>query len=552
MDPRPLDLRDYLSILWARKWIVIAIVVITTSSALAYSLRQDSVYSSSAEIMVLPVSFDPKVPSTAATPPNMLTELQVANSDTVQREAFLRLAGQDIPRGTMLASQVEGAEALVFTSVSSDARGAQATAQAHADAYLDFRQIGLIDQLNGARESYQSQIDEIDSELEEIVRALQSAQGETLALLNSRYSLLLSERVSYVSKLNDLVSPEDVQVGRILRSANLPRSPSAPRPMRDGSLGFLVGLAIGIGVAFLRDRLDERVRGRQELEALVGAPVLAFIPWAWPLTKRVLVTSKQPGSVAAEAFRGLAVRLLHATAQRVQIVLITSAYPDEGKTSVVANLGLALALAGKRVVIVSADLRRPRLQDYFPGAEFGGSRGAGLAEVLTRKRNLVDSLSSGGTGNLRILHAGGESDSPMRSEHFGFPQMGDVLADLRDLTDLVLIDTSPLLTSSDVASIAPLTDGVLFVVDPYMAYRRVVEQACRELELIGVPLVGVVVNKHEPRRFRAYGFDYGYGYAHSDEDHRADNAPSTLRAIPAESGHGTSIPRRDTRDLFHP
>jgi capsular exopolysaccharide synthesis family protein len=316
-------------------------------------------------------------------------------------------------------------------------------------------------------------------------------------------------------------------------------------------VGLLLGLALGIGVAFFRDRLDERVRGREELEHLFGVPVLAFIPWAQPLRRQTLVTAAPPGSMPAEAFSGLGVRLLHAIGPRTKILLITSSHPDEGKTSVVANLGVTLAVAGKRVVIVSADLRKPRLQDYFPGSDFGPSGGPGLTELLSGKRNLLDSLTSGGINNLRILHAGGRSDPSSLSQPLGSPAMGDLLAELRDFADIVLIDTPPLLRSSDVASIAPLTDGVLFVVDPYLARRLVVEQARRELQLIGVPVLGVVVNKHESRRFR----EYGSGRTYPDNDGRPSDTPSTtLRAIPGDSGRGTPITRGDsgTGHVSHP
>ena len=165
VDPGPLDLRDYLSILWARKWTIIAIAATTTAVALAYSFRQTPLYTATAEVVVLPASFAPTDPSAGSLTLNMLTEQQVANSTTVKQEASDRLAQLDIPPGTMSATQVEGAETLVFTSVSSDPKAAQATAEAQADAYLDLRRNALIDGLNAARAPYESQIRAIDAEL---------------------------------------------------------------------------------------------------------------------------------------------------------------------------------------------------------------------------------------------------------------------------------------------------------------------------------------------------------------------------------------------------
>jgi capsular exopolysaccharide synthesis family protein len=519
MDPKSLELRDYLSIMWARKWIIAAIAATTVAAALAYSFRQTPVYTSSAEVLVLSASLDPTVSSAASIPPNMVKEQQVANSAAVKQRASVHLAHLGITRGRMSATQVEGAETLVFSSVSADRRAAQETTRAYMQAYLELRRSDLVDELEGAREPYESRIQAIDAELQGIIRLLPEAQGETQALLNARYSVLLSERASYLTKLNELADPGNVRVGRVLRAAALPRSPSAPNHIRDGLLGLLVGLAFGIGVAFLKDRLDERVRGPQELEFISGTRVLAFIPRANPKRGELLVRLSRPTSEAAEAFNSLAVMLLHLIGDETRSVVITSSLAGEGKTSVTANLGATLALAGNRVVIMSADLRRPRLQSYFPDSGFPTSDGAGLTEVLRGKRNLMEVLSTTGTENLWVLHAGARGDLSAPTELLGSQSMFDLLAELYNFADLVLIDTPPLLATSDVVALSPLVDGVLFVVDPSLSQRSTLERARHELEFLEEPVFGVVVNRHDPRRFRAYGS--GYSYYGENRDQRS-------------------------------
>lgn len=547
MDPGPLDLRDYLSILWARKWTIIAIAATTTAVALAYSFRQTPLYTATAEVVVLPASFAPTDPSAGSLTLNMLTEQQVANSTTVKQEASDRLAQLDIPPGTMSATQVEGAETLVFTSVSSDPKAAQATAEAQADAYLDLRRNALIDGLNAARAPYESQIRAIDAELVQISNTLKTASGETRALLDARYSFLLSERESYVTKLNDLVRPEDVQGGRVLRSADLPGSPSSPLHIRDGLVGLIVGLALGIGVALVRDRLDERVRGREELESYAGAAVLGFIPYARRKDQEPPIALSRPESEAAEAFNALRVRLLHAVNNRpIKSIVVTSSLAGEGKTSVIANLGVVLALAGKRVVMVSADLRRPRLRAYFGGSGLHGQLGPGLTDVLFGRSRPIEALSTTGTKNLSVLDTGSMTNAQSRSELLGSGSMIDLLAKLRDFADIVLIDTPPLLGSSDVVVLAPFTDGALFVVDPRLAHRSHISQSRHELELIGVPVIGVVVNKYEPRRFRAYRSDFPY-YGDGHEQGPTDASPKMMVAIPADSEYRTAS-SADDRD----
>ena len=252
-------------------------------------------------------------------------------------------------------------------------------------------------------------------------------------------------------------------------SCGPPTSPSYLRDtghLRDALFGFLVGLALGIGLAFFRDRLDERVRGREELELHSGAPVLAFIP-RFSSRNPGPITVSHPTSEAAEAFKSLQVRLQHVANQRsAKTFVVTSSLPGEGKTSTTANLGVAFADAGKRVVMVSADLRRPQLQSYF-----SGQNGKGLTEVLLGSRRFIDAVSPTGIRNLWVLNTGPRNDPEGTLALLGSGAMRALLTELRAFADFVLIDTPPLLTSSDLVAIGPLTDGALFVADPRLAQR---------------------------------------------------------------------------------
>jgi capsular exopolysaccharide synthesis family protein len=544
---QPLDLRDYLSILWGRKWTILAIAAVTAAVALGYSFAQTPVYTSSAQVLVLSSTFASAQSPGTSPPLNMTKEEQVANSAAVQERALERLEQLEITPGTMSASEVEFAETLVFTSESPDPKAAQATARLYAAAYLDLRRSNFLRELEGARRPYESQIEAIDAGLEEITEALRTAKEGERELLIAQYAHLLSQRDLVVTKLNDLVAPGSVEVGRVLRSADLPGSPSAPSHARNGLLGVVVGLALGMGVAFLRERLDEPLRSREELESQLHAPVLGFIPSAgW---ERSLRSTGRVTAEAAEAFRALRVRLLHALGDRdITSIVITSSLAGEGKTSVTANLAAALATAGNRVAIVAADLRRPQLQTYF-----GGSDGGGVTEVLPGTRQPQIVISTTGTENLWVLYAGRETESLDPTVYLGSEPMRHLLAELGDTMDFVLVDTPPLLASSDVIAVAPLADAVVLVVDPHLARRSSVVHARRELDLLEVPLLGVIVNKHEPSLFRGYGFGYAYHVEDQGQGSLAV-APPTLRAITAEPDEDAqpSSPARETGDASHP
>jgi receptor protein-tyrosine kinase len=519
-DGSPLDLRDYLSILWARKWIVLAIVATTTTAALLYSYLQEPVYMSSAEVVVLPPRFDPKEPSAAFGIININTEQQVASSMPVAQVASRHLAALGLQPGDMSVTSIADTEALVFTASSSNPASAQATADAYANAYLGLRRDTVLSELEDVRRRYETRIAAIDKEAGAIFRTIPTIQDEAQrGILTTRYGALLAERATLVETLNGFVSPDIVQVGKVVQSAPLPSSPVSPNHVKDGGPGLLVGLALGIGMAFIRDRLDERVRGRQELELHSGAPVLAFIPHV-PRMDGSLTMVRHPASEAAEAYRALRVRLMQAAArQRFKTVLVTSSLPGEGKTSTVANLGVALAQEDRRVVLLSADLRRPRLQMYFPASK------TGLTDVLSGKRTALEALSSTGTKHLWVLHAGDDLAARSPLQLLDSAAMKKLLVTLRDSADIVLIDTPPLLTSPDVAALVPMTDGVLFVADPGRVQRPMVEAARHEFEILGAPVIGVVVNNYDPRRFRTYGSGYD---PYSDRDQR--NGPSQAAA----------------------
>jgi capsular exopolysaccharide synthesis family protein len=538
VDHEALDLHDYLSILRARKWTIAVIAAVTTLGAGAYSLSRPPVYVSSAEVVVFPVDF---LPSQGTIPLfNMATEVQIANSGRVEASALAELKRREVPPASMSASLVEGTETISFRAESRDPSAARATAQAYAEAYLDLRQSSILDALKGAREPYETQIAVIDAQLADIGEELATADEAGRAILTAEYTALLSERVAASAKLNDLTEPENVQGGRVLRAAELPAAPSSPDPVKDSLVGVVVGICLGMGLAFVRERLEEPVRGRGDLESRTGAPVLTFIPSAgW---RQSSSGSDGLAPAAAEAFRTLRVRFLHlAGRDRLKTFVVTSSFSGEGKTSVSALLGRSLAEAGKRVVVVSADLRKPQLDTRFPPRRDG----AGLAQVLKGKRSGRRTLAPSGVPNLWVLHAGRNVSSIDPSDLLGSTAMREVLDELGAFFDFVVIDSPPL-TAPDVLSLAPLTDGVLLVVDARLAQQPAIDQARHELELVDAPILGVVVTKHDPSTIRAFGAGYGY---YAEDQHPPPQPTSPL--LDAGSGPGAveTPAERDLDDL---
>jgi capsular exopolysaccharide synthesis family protein len=495
------ELRAYLATLWRRKWYIAVVLGVVVATALFYSYRQTPMYDSFAEVLVRPVNFDPTQPSSAGGFINTGTEVRVASSSAVAEIASERIGGP-IP-ASIAVNTVGGTESLLFRSVSPDPIAAQITAQAFADAYLEFRRNEVVADLEAASQPINERIREIDGQLQDVNRRLleeKLTESERTAL-QIQFNSLLSQRGFLEERLNDLIQPENLNVGEVLQDAGYTGIPFSPNHQKTLSFAIFVGLALGVGIAFLRDRLDRHVRSREDLEERLGVPVLGMIPHFGPRFRRTrpkLVTMSDPDSGVSEAYRTLRTSLLQAAAQRgIKNVMITSAKAGEGKTLTTANLGVALAQAGKCVVIVSADLRRPAMQRYFHTPN-----GTGVSDVLAGRRSAVDALSWVGIDNLWVLQSGSplaNVDSVVNSR-----SITDMLSQLEETADFILIDSAPVLGVSDSIAMALAADAVLIVADAQRADRGAIDEARRLLDQIDANVIGAVLTNTDRHSYPYY------------------------------------------------
>ncbi|MGH2657975.1 MAG: CpsD/CapB family tyrosine-protein kinase [Actinomycetota bacterium] len=292
-----------------------------------------------------------------------------------------------------------------------------------------------------------------------------------------------------------------------------------------------MGLALGVGLAFLRERLDDRLRGRGDLEARAGAPVLAVVPHAssWKKRKEArLVTVTEPRSAPSEAYRTLRTSLLFTASQKgVRKVVITSSQDEEGKTTTVANLGMVLAQAGKRVVLVDADLRKPRLHRFF-----GVENRVGLTNVLAEEVQPPEAVVQSGVPNLVLLPCGPVPGNP--AELLSSDAMGAMLQHLGKIADFVVVDSAPVLAAADASILATYADAVLMVADADRATRGSVAHARVQLDQVNANVVGAVLNNFDLSKARAYPYYYQYYYVYRYE--QPDGGRRTRGAERAEPG----------------
>src|SRR3954463_297259 len=316
--------------------------------------------------------------------------------------------------------------------------------------------------------------------------------------------------------------------------ASVPTVPVAPRKSLNLALGLLVGVALGAGGALLREQLNTTVKTPDDIESLTGSVPLGLVPFDPMAKSQPLVTADQADS-RAEAFRMLRTNLRFADVDNPpRTIVVTSSMPNEGKSTSACNIALTLALTGSKVVLVEADLRKPRVCEYL-----GLDSGAGLTNVLAGQNGLDEVLVPWRRQTLTVLPSGPVPPNP--SELLGSQHMGNLLKALAAGFDYVIVDTPPLLPVTDAAVLATLTDGALLIARHGKSSRDDVERAAHSLEAVNARLLGTVLNA-VPVRARGYGYAYGYGY--SEERTAAGSKAGaratarTRRARPARPARG--------------
>ncbi|SEJ40404.1 polysaccharide biosynthesis tyrosine autokinase [Demequina mangrovi] len=296
----------------------------------------------------------------------------------------------------------------------------------------------------------------------------------------------------------------------VVQEAEVPSVPTAPKKTLNVALGFLLGLALGVGLAVLRTTLDTRVRNERDLERITDAPVLGGIVFDPKAKTRPLIVHEDAMSPRAESFRTLRTNLQFLDADRSErSFVITSSVPSEGKSTTAANLAITLADAGARVLLVGADLRKPKMAQYM-----SVEAGVGLTDVLIGRLELADAIQRWGRSDLHLLPAG--SIPPNPSELLGSSLMESLIHKLDGEFDVVLYDAPPLLPVTDAAVLARLVGGTVLVVAAGKAHAPQVENAIASLETVGAPLSGVVLTMLPTKGPDAYGYGrYGYSYAES-------------------------------------
>jgi Mrp family chromosome partitioning ATPase/capsular polysaccharide biosynthesis protein len=514
-------LRDYLQVVRRRKWVIVQAVVIVPVAALAFSLAQQSKYRASAEVLISQQDLSAQLTGTQSTPPNandLQTQAELARVPAVARRAIGSLHLAMTP-ATFLAQTSASASTtsnlISFSATNHDPALASRMATAYAQAYVRYRFASETAPIEAARKDLAKRIaDTPHGALRNTLLEKEQTLAEMVALRTS-----------------------DASVVREAGAA----AQTAPRTKRNTLLGFVLGVFLGIGLAFLRESLDTRVRSAETIGYRLELPLLARLPEP-PRKLRVddrLAMLSEPTGVQAEAFRMLRTNLeFAALGKGVQTVMITSAVEKEGKSTTIANLAIAIARAGQRVILVDLDLRRPFVDRFFDLREHAGITQVAIGHVALDEALSHVPLSAsvfsaselttvvttngqvkitpngngngrGTSGSLHVLTSGPIPPDP--GEFVGTARLTEILEQLRDRADLVLIDAPPLFHVGDALSLSAKVDGVIVVTRMEAMRRPMVAELKRLLDTMPATKLGFVATGAEADEDHGSG-DSGYYY----------------------------------------
>ena len=394
----------------------------------------------------------------------------------------------------------------------------------------------------GSKLSPQALGDKVSTTVEEGTTIIDvTAKDPTPSEAKRIANVAAGELAAYVVSVEKPAGKGRAPVKATVQTASEDAPKVSPRLGLNLTVAALLGLLLGLAVALVRDRLDNTVKGREGLEGAVDAPVLGHLMLSSDVPSRPLLTQDAPNSPRSEAFRVIRSNLQFLDVDSPpRAVLITSALPGEGKTTVAMNLAISLAQTGQRVLLVECDLRRPTI-----AATLGLEPAVGLTSVLIGRGSLEECVQTDRASGIDVLTSGPIPPNP--AELLQSEALTKLLEQMRSTYDMTVLDGPPLLPVADAAVLGRQVDSAILVVRHGKTTRSQVSAAGERLTAVGGRLLGVVLNMG-PRRSSA-GYGYGYSYDAAGASGATGDASGRGRS-PDASGTGVHRLERRARNRF--
>lgn len=520
------DLRGYLSIIWRRKWlIIISVLIITTGAYVATTIFSTPLYQSSAELLQRSSGLDKALLGSDVFQQNSSPERDIQTASELVKSPQVSMAvtksmGDRLGSGDLASmvnvSVIKQSDILRISVTDTDAQRAADIANSFANEYINWRR--GVDQrvLQEARIPLEAQVVNTPPELQE----------------SASYKVLKD-------KLETLKLIESIQTGNLelVKPGTVAVSPVSPKPMRTAAIVLIASLAGVIGIAFVAEHLDTKVRSTGEINRALQKPVLATVPKMNAYTNGSLETLINPSGASSESFRLLKTNLGYIEPDReIKSIMITSAQAGEGKTTTIANLAVTMARAGQRVIVLDGDMRRPMLHHYM-----NLDNSVGLTNVIAGNCTLRESLQMIDAQDLAISSGGNMTGTrmpgfevntdgvkpiycatvgplpPNPGELISSEKFSSLIEEASQYADVVLVDAPPIGAVGDAASMASKVDGVVVIVRLAHTPKKSLGLISHFIKTVPTCVMGIVVT-NATAEGSGYGYKDSYYYGDRNSD----------------------------------
>ncbi len=497
MDSDVTSFSDHAAVVRRRWKILLAALILGVGVGALISLNQPTRYTAVSRMLLEPTHETTgnliMSPDEVATQADVVASTQVAGRviESLDLDPNPRLLLRDVR-----VTEIEQTRVVEIAAIRPTAQEAADVANGFADSYIELGREAASKTAVDTTKAYTDELTRVQEALRDVrANLVQTTDAAERASLRAQLRSLTNRQAELNTQIAVAGTAQVLLPGSVLREAEPPALPSQPRLYRNLALGGFLGLVLGLVAAYARDRVDDRIRDESRLRrTLGGIPIVGRIPFddRDDRTRPAALTAAR--SPVSEAFRTLNTNIRFLVDARPAspnrktkgtLLLVTSAIPEETKTTVSCNLAVAAARVGLNVILVDADLRHPRVSE-----KFGLETPRGLAHVLAGQELLEDVMVDPGVENLTLVGAGAIPPNP--TELLASPRARELWLKIRNKADLVIVDAAPVLRVADPLEIAPQMDDVLLATRYRVSRVHLLESAIERVKQVGVDVSGVV------------------------------------------------------------
>ena len=510
------DLKKYVYLLWEKAWLILLVLIVASSAAYIVSIRTTPVFEANSTVLIEVPSFNTTEVS-AITAAERLTRTysEIMTNTNVLAQTIDRLGMAIRPsqlKGMITVQPQPNTQLIDIKVESTDPQAAAVIANTLVEIFtqeisnLQARryQTSLANleiqlaEVESQILSFNTQLQEANSEAERyrLDSKIAEYQGIYAGLLGSYENIRLSEAQSMIAVI-------------MIEPAYTPENPVRPRVLMNTALAGMVGILLSAGGVFAYDALDDRLKTSEDITEKLKLPVLGLIDSYDTKDGKELIAALHPRGLVTEEFRTLRTNINFSSVNKqLKSLLVTSAEPREGKTSVAANLAIVYAQSGLNTALVDCDLRRPNLHNLFDL-----NNHVGLTALFHHMGGQqAEDCWQQSFNRLNVLTAGSLPPNP--AELLGSQRMKKLIEVLKKESEILIIDSPPVLAVTDAVILAPLVDGVLVVVQPGKTRLKAAQDMLAELRRANANILGVAINFMGGGHGKRYSHRYGY-YARS-------------------------------------